>query len=44
MPASRVPKARRSSPTAQADALIGSLLDGRYRITALIGRGGMAAV
>ena len=44
MPASRVPKARRSSPTAQADALIGSLLDGRYRITALIGRGGMAGV
>ena len=44
MPASRVPKARRSSPTAPADALIGSLLDGRYRITALIGRGGMAAV
>ncbi len=44
MPAQGVPRARKISPAVPADAAIGSLLGGRYRITALIGRGGMAAV
>lgn len=44
MPAHGVPKARMSPPATRADPVIGSVLGGRYRITALIGRGGMAAV
>ena len=37
-------KARKDPPATRSDPVIGSLLGGRYRITALIGRGGMAAV
>lgn len=44
MPARGVPRAPKSSPAEPADAAIGSVLGGRYRITALIGRGGMAPV
>jgi CheY-like chemotaxis protein len=37
-------RAREASPVGVASSLTGSLLDGRYRVGALLGRGGMGAV
>ncbi|MBB5632704.1 serine/threonine protein kinase [Cryobacterium mesophilum] len=44
MPERGAPKVRKVSPTVPEDAVIGRVLGGRYRVTALIGRGGMAPV
>ncbi|MBP6840602.1 MAG: hypothetical protein KA190_25105, partial [Kofleriaceae bacterium] len=38
------PKGRLSDPDLETEALVGTIVDGRYRLDAVIGRGGMGVV